>query len=74
MIIIYVYQLIVLQAKRSLPKSSFVCFLSSLEGHAPLITYSSADDSLSVKVFVDFFCSPEAAHRVDKTEPRTFSF
>ena len=110
MIVIYVYQLIVLQAKRSLlkssfvclfvnfgglpyqylcwafqimvvrtiaslPKSSFVCFLSIFEGSMlRLTTYGGADDSLSVKVFVDLFCSPQAAHRADKTKPRTFSF
>ena len=32
MIIIYVYQLLVLQAKRSLPKSSFVCFFVKFSG------------------------------------------
>ena len=54
----------------------FVClvFCQVWRVYAPLITYSGADDSLSVKVFVDFFCSPQAAHRFDKTEPRKFSF
>ena len=49
-------------------------FLSILEGYAGLITYGGADDSLSVKVLVDLFCRPQAAHRVDKTKPGTFSF
>ena len=75
MVIIYLYQHTVLQAIGSLIKSSFGCLFVNFGGLFALpFTYSGADDSLSVKVFVDLFCSPQAAHRADKTKPRTFSF